>query len=62
MKKINQYWYTKEDQVSPFCFRMTQEQLDKERKRDENNKKMLIQMDLLQENKMENIGKINESK
>jgi len=31
MTKINQAWYTQEDQVSPFCFRMTQEQLHKER-------------------------------
>ena len=62
MKKINHAWYTKEDQVSLFCFRTTQEQVDKERKRDENIKKMLIQMDLLQDNQMENVRKINESK
>uniref|UniRef100_M1DBF8 Integrase core domain containing protein n=1 Tax=Solanum tuberosum TaxID=4113 RepID=M1DBF8_SOLTU len=49
MTRINQAWYTKEDQVSPFCFRLTQEQLDKERERDENIKKMLTQMEYLQE-------------
>jgi len=49
MTKINQAWYTQEDQVSPFCFRLTQEQLDKERERDENIKKILIQMEFLQE-------------
>jgi len=46
--KINQAWYTKEDLVAPFSFRMTQEQLDKERERDENIKKMIAQMELLQ--------------
>jgi len=48
MTKINRAWYIQEDQVSPFCFRMTQEQLDKERERDENIKKMIAQMELLQ--------------
>uniref|UniRef100_M1DN25 Integrase core domain containing protein n=1 Tax=Solanum tuberosum TaxID=4113 RepID=M1DN25_SOLTU len=36
---------------------MTQEQLDKERERDANIKKMLTQMELLQEHMMENVGK-----
>jgi len=49
MTKVNQAWYTKDDQVSPLCFRLTQEQLDKERERDENIKKMLSQMKILQE-------------
>jgi len=33
MTKINQAWYTQEDRVSPFNFRMTQEQLDKEERK-----------------------------
>ncbi|KAK4731246.1 hypothetical protein R3W88_024234 [Solanum pinnatisectum] len=49
MTKVNQAWYTKDDQVSPLCFRLTQEQLDKEKGRDENIKKMLSQMEILQE-------------
>ncbi|KAK4716250.1 hypothetical protein R3W88_014588 [Solanum pinnatisectum] len=49
MTKINQAWYTQEDQASPFCFILTQEQHDKERERDENIKKMLTQMEFLQE-------------
>jgi len=49
MARVNQAWYTKEDQVSPLCFRLTQEQLDKEKERDENIKKMLSQMEDLQE-------------
>ena len=49
MTKVNQAWYTKYDQVSPLCFRLTQEQLDKERERDENIKKMLSQMEVIQE-------------
>ena len=50
MAKINQAWYTKEDQVSPYCFKMTQEQLDHKREMDGNIKKMLTPM-------MENVGK-----
>ncbi|KAK4707117.1 hypothetical protein R3W88_033331 [Solanum pinnatisectum] len=59
MTKIIQAWYTQtqEDQVLPFCFRMTQEQLNKERERDENIKKMLAQMGLLQEHVLENVKK-----
>ena len=57
MTKINQAWYTQEDQVSHFCFKMTQEQLDKERERDAKIKKMLTQMELLQEHMIENVGK-----
>ncbi|XP_015165388.1 uncharacterized protein [Solanum tuberosum] len=49
MTRINQVWYTKEDHISPFQFRLTQEQLDKEKERDENIKKMLTQMEVLQE-------------
>jgi len=49
MTKVNQTWYTKVDQVSPLCFILMQEQLDKEKERDENIKKMLSQMELLQE-------------
>jgi len=41
MARVNQAWYTKEKQISPLCFRLTQEQLDKEKERDENIKKML---------------------
>ncbi|XP_015166992.1 uncharacterized protein [Solanum tuberosum] len=49
MTKVNQAWYTKDDQVSPLCFWLTQEQIKKERERDENIKKMLSQMEILQE-------------
>ncbi|XP_015161853.1 uncharacterized protein [Solanum tuberosum] len=49
MARVNQAWYTKEDQVSPLCFRLTQGQLDKEKERDQNIKKMLSQMEDLQE-------------
>ncbi|XP_049362867.1 uncharacterized protein LOC125827604 [Solanum verrucosum] len=49
MTKDNQTWYTKDDQVSPLCFRLTQEQIEKERERDKNIKKMLSQMEILQE-------------
>lgn len=41
--------------MSPFCFRMTQENLDKENERDENIKKMLTQMELLEEHTMESV-------
>jgi len=49
MARVNQAWYTKEKQISPLCFRLTQEQLDKEKERDENIKKMLSKMEDLQE-------------
>ncbi|XP_015164452.1 uncharacterized protein [Solanum tuberosum] len=49
MARVYQAWYTKEDQVSPLCFRLTQEQLDKEKERDVNIKNMLSQMEDLQE-------------
>ncbi|XP_015165482.1 uncharacterized protein [Solanum tuberosum] len=49
MTGVNQAWYTKDEKVSPVCFRLTQEQLDKERERDENIKKMLSQMEVIQE-------------
>ncbi|XP_015169042.1 uncharacterized protein [Solanum tuberosum] len=48
MTRVNQAWYTKDDQVSSLCFRLTQEQLNKERERDENIKKMLSQMKVIQ--------------
>uniref|UniRef100_M1DE40 Integrase core domain containing protein n=1 Tax=Solanum tuberosum TaxID=4113 RepID=M1DE40_SOLTU len=54
MTKINQALYTQEDQVSPLCFGITQEQLDKEKERDENINKMLSQMELLQTQMLEN--------
>lgn len=38
--KIYQAWYAQEEQVSPSCFRLTQEQIDKERERDPNIKQM----------------------
>ncbi|XP_049397297.1 uncharacterized protein LOC125861442 [Solanum stenotomum] len=49
MTRINQAWYTQEDQVTQFHFRLMQEQLDKDREKDENIKKMLTQMEVLQE-------------
>ncbi|XP_049391615.1 uncharacterized protein LOC125856074 [Solanum stenotomum] len=49
MARVNQASYTKEDQVSPLCFKLTQEQLDKEKERNENIKKMLSHMEDLQE-------------
>lgn len=47
--KANQTLYTKKDHVSPFCFKITLEQLDKEKERRENIKRMLNQMEILQE-------------
>ena len=41
MEKRNQACYTQEDQFYPFCFRITQEHLEKEIERDANIKKML---------------------
>ncbi|XP_015165387.1 uncharacterized protein [Solanum tuberosum] len=54
MVRVNQAWYAKEDQVSHLCFSLTQEQLDKEKERDENIKKMLSQMEDLQEHRKGN--------
>ena len=55
MTKIIQAWYTQEDQVSPLCFGMTEEKIDKEIERDANIKKMLTQMELLRDHMMKNV-------
>lgn len=49
MKWVNQAWHTKDDHVFTLCFKLTQEQLEKENERDENIKNMLYQIDILQE-------------
>ena len=55
MIKINQDWYNQDDQVSPFCFRMTKEQVYKEKGRYENIEKNLSQMELLQAQALGNV-------
>ncbi|KAG5606248.1 hypothetical protein H5410_027740 [Solanum commersonii] len=45
----DKHQYTKDDQVSPLCFGLTQEQLGNESEREENIKKMLSQMEVIHE-------------
>jgi len=62
MTEINRAWYTQEDQVSPLNFRITKEQIDREKERDENTSKMMPLMELLRKQVLESVDEIKEVK
>mgnify|MGYP007056448597 CR=1 FL=1 len=52
MMKINQAWYTPEDQMSPLTLRLTKDKIEKDQERDQTMAKMMAQLDLLWKNVM----------
>lgn len=52
MSKINQFWYTQEDQVSPLSFKMTKEHMEKDQDREQNRVKIKTQIHIFSKNGM----------